>query len=247
LAREWDLVVLDEAHYIKSRTTARTKAAFMLARAAKRKILLTGTPLLNRPAELWSLLHFLAPTEWPNFYKFAHRYCGAFRSEWGWDFSGSSNLEELNAKLRRGLMLRRLKADVLPELPPLTRALVPLDVGIGDLTEFTRAAGLDPFELPLQVDPLSIPFDCVSKIRHELGRLKADPAVQYILEQSQDYSEKIVVFAHHHAVLGVLHAGLPGSVLVTGETRPEDRLAAIEKFQFDSNANISWARFGPWE
>jgi SWI/SNF-related matrix-associated actin-dependent regulator 1 of chromatin subfamily A len=240
LREPWDLIALDEAHFIKNRSSRRTKAAFGLAKVARRKILLTGTPLLNRPAELWALLHFLAPAEWPNFYRFAHRYCAPFRSEWGWDFSGASNLEELNARLRRGLMLRRLKKDVLSQLPPLTRALVPLDVGLGDLEALTRLAGLDPLKMPLELDPLLIPLDCVAKIRHELGRLKAGPALTFILEQAESSDEKFVVFAHHRAVLDELYRGLAGSgaVLVTGETAEADRQSAIERFQTDPSTRF---------
>jgi SWI/SNF-related matrix-associated actin-dependent regulator of chromatin subfamily A-like protein 1 len=234
LRRSWDLIVLDEAHYIKTRDSRRTKLCLELARFAKRKILLTGTPLLNRPAELWSLLHFLAPREWPNFYKFAHRYCAPFRAQWGWDFSGASNLEELNSKLRSGLMLRRLKKDVLSQLPPLTRALVPLDAGTGNLEELTKAAGLDPLEMPFEIDPLAIPFEAIAAIRHELGRLKVGPALEFILEQAGATEEKFVIFAHHRAVLEELHERLlPGAVLVTGETKEADRGAAIESFMKD--------------
>jgi SWI/SNF-related matrix-associated actin-dependent regulator 1 of chromatin subfamily A len=230
----WDLLVLDEAHYIKNRKSQRTKTAHLLSGCARQKLLLTGTPLLNRPEELWSLLHFLSPRDWPNFHSFAHRYCGPIRTEWGWDFSGASNLEELNGRLRAGLMMRRLKKDVLPQLPSFTRALVPLEIsGRGNLDELVRLAGLDPFNLPDLLDPLTIPFECVAEVRHELGKLKVKPALQYILEQSEGYQEKIVVFAHHRAVLGELAKGLPGSVLVTGETDQASRLAAIEQFQND--------------
>ena len=230
----WDLLVLDEAHYIKSRKSQRTKTAHLLSGCAKRKILLTGTPLLNRPEELWSLLHFLAPRDWPNFYSFAHRYCGPVRTEWGWDFSGASNLEELNGRLRTGLMMRRLKKDVLSQLPTFTRALVPLEVsGRGNLDELVRLAGLDPFNLPALLDPLAIPFESVAEVRHELGKIKAKPALQFILEQSEGYEEKIVVFAHHRAVLEEIARALPGSLMVTGETDQASRLAAIERFQSD--------------
>ena len=233
-----DLLALDEAHYIKNRSSQRTKAAHLLSRAAKQKILLTGTPLLNCPMELWSLLHFLCPLDWPNFYKFAHRYCAPVRTEWGWDYSGARNLEELNTRLRSGLMMRRLKKDVLSQLPPLSRALVPLSVsGSGALSDLVSQAGYDPFNLPETLEGSEIPFDCLAKIRHELGRLKVKAAIQFILEQAEGYNEKFVIFAHHRAVLKELALNLPGSVLVTGETPPEDRLAAIERFSNDATVS----------
>jgi SWI/SNF-related matrix-associated actin-dependent regulator 1 of chromatin subfamily A len=234
MARPLDLLVLDEAHYIKARSSRRTKLAHLFSRCAKRKVLLTGTPLLNRPAELWSLLHFLAPNDWPNFYAFANYYCAPLRADWGWDFTGSSNSAELNARLRSGLMMRRLKRDVLAQLPPLTRALVPLSVsGNQALNEAISAAGYDPFNLPPDLSGSDIPFDCVARIRHELGQLKARPAIEFVREQMEGYESKLVVFAHHLIVLTQIAAALPGAVLVTGETPVADRLAAIERFTSD--------------
>jgi SWI/SNF-related matrix-associated actin-dependent regulator 1 of chromatin subfamily A len=234
VAQPLDLLVLDEAHYIKSRTAARTKLAHLFSAVARHKVLLTGTPLLAHPAELWSLLHFLRPADWPNFYKFAHHYCAPVRTEWGWDFSGASNLEELNTRLRSGLMMRRLKRDVLSQLPPLTRALVPLSVvGNSALRDAIESAGYDPFNLPPSLEGSDIPFDCIARIRHELGQLKAKPAIKFILEQAEGYEDKIVVFAHHRVVLMQLSAALSGSVLVTGETPAADRMAAINQFTND--------------
>jgi hypothetical protein len=237
MARPLDLLALDEAHYIKTRASQRTKLAHLFSRCAKRKILLTGTPLLNRPAELWSLLHFLAPGDWPNFYKFAHRYCAPVRTEWGWDYTGSGNSGELNTRLRSSLMMRRLKRDVLAQLPPLTRALVPLSIsGNQGLNEAVAAAGYDPFNLPPDLSGSDIPFDCVARIRHELGQLKVKPAIEFIREQTEGYESKLVIFAHHRIVLTQIAAALPGAVLVTGETPMADRMAAGAIHERSGNA-----------
>jgi SWI/SNF-related matrix-associated actin-dependent regulator 1 of chromatin subfamily A len=241
-AVSWDAMVLDEAHYLQSRTSQRTKACLYFAASAKRKILLTGTPLTARPANLWPLLNFLDSATWPNFFKFGLRYCGGFRGEHGWDFSGSSHEQELNDRLRSGLMLRRLKRDVLTQLPAITRALVPLEVdghASGALNDLVRAAGLDPFKLPEEIEPVSIPFEEVAKIRHELGRLKVAPALKFIQEQAEGYDDtKFIVFGHHKFVLQTIAAGLPGSVLVTGKTAIADRMAAIDKFQSHSTCRF---------
>ena len=120
----WDLVILDEGQKISNPSAARTRAAHQLH--GRRRLILTGTPILNRPAELFSLLKWLDPIAWPSFRSYATRFCAAWDAPWGWDTSGASNLDELNRLLRGSLMVRRLKEDVLPELPAKRRAIIEL-------------------------------------------------------------------------------------------------------------------------
>jgi SWI/SNF-related matrix-associated actin-dependent regulator 1 of chromatin subfamily A len=237
--RVWDLVVLDEAQMIKTPTAQRSKAARAIAACAKRKILLTGTPIMNRPAELWSLLQLIDAKTWGPFFPFARRYCNAHHAAFGWDFSGASHLDELSVRLRSsGYYLRRTKANVLPQLPQVIRQVVPLDVDISPLLEeLTEALAekmhFDPADPPFDVDPTAIPFELVSAIRHETGVLKVGAAVQFIREQMDGSKEKAVVFAHHKDVLIALSAGLPGSVKVTGESSMKNRQRAVDEFQND--------------
>ena len=124
--RRWDLSVADEAHYIKSAKAKRSKLTVHIMQRSKRRVLLTGTPIVNRPAELFNLLQLLDPERWDNFFKYAQRYCAAYQGQWGWDFSGSSNLGELQNILRRTVMVRRLKEDVLTDLPAKRRQVIPI-------------------------------------------------------------------------------------------------------------------------
>jgi SWI/SNF-related matrix-associated actin-dependent regulator 1 of chromatin subfamily A len=238
----FDLVVLDEAHYIKTASAQRTKAAKAIALSAKRKVLLTGTPVMSRPGELWSLLNLLDAKTWGAFFPFAMRYCAAYKTEFNhWDFSGASNLEELSARLRSsGTFLRRTKADVLPQLPEVIRQVVPLDVDTSPLLEELTEAlatkmGFDPLNPPFEIDPTAIPFEMVSAIRHETGVLKVEAAIRFITEQMDGETSdvKAIVFAHHHDVLTALSAGLPGSVKVTGESSMKNRQLAVDEFQND--------------
>ena len=157
----------------------------------------------------------------PKFFPFALRYCNAHRSQFGWDFSGASNLQELKLRLRASCMLRRRKADVLPQLPEITRALVPLGDCIadnGDLAEVTREIarelGMDTVELLSSaggIDPEEISFSCAARARATLGTKKLGPALEFIREESEgDPESKFVIFAHHLQVLHVLAQGLPG-------------------------------------
>ena len=135
-ARVWDLLISDECHYLKNGKAQRTKAVLgarergkppIAGISARRRIFMTGTPICNRPIELWPLVQALDPTDLGrNFFAFAKRYCNAHNNGYGWDFTGSSNLDELQTKLRAKFMVRRLKADVLTELPPKRRQIVPL-------------------------------------------------------------------------------------------------------------------------
>jgi SNF2 family DNA or RNA helicase len=87
---------------------------------------LSGTPILNRPIEIYPVLSWLSPRKWPETgrFQFAQRYCEAHLNQFGWDVSGASNLAELSDRLRSTVMIRRTKAQVLPQLPSKLRAVV---------------------------------------------------------------------------------------------------------------------------
>jgi SWI/SNF-related matrix-associated actin-dependent regulator 1 of chromatin subfamily A len=234
--RRYDLLVLDEAHYIKTPKALRTKACKLLGALAARKVLLTGTPIMNRPAELWSLLNLLDAKAWGPFFPFAQRYCAAVKGPFGWDFSGASNLPELSEWLRTsGTMLRRRKVDVLPQLPRVIRQVVPLPVDmtpvLEELTErLAELMGFDPDNPPFEIDPVRIPFELIAAIRRETGTVKIEAALGFIEDEAQG-EEKIVVFGHHTDVLEALHGALTPSVLVTGKTPAKQRARAVASFQ----------------
>jgi SWI/SNF-related matrix-associated actin-dependent regulator 1 of chromatin subfamily A len=234
--RRYDLLVLDEAHYIKTPTAQRTKSCKLLGVLATRKVLLSGTPVMNRPAELWSLLNFLDAKAWGPFFPFAMRYCDARRGQFGWDFTGASNLGELNERLRvSGTMLRRRKVDVLPQLPQVTRQVVPLPVDmtpvLEELTErLAELMGFDPDNPPFEIDPVRIPFELIAVIRRETGTAKIKAALAFIADETEGL-DKVVVYAHHQDVLKALHEALTPSVLVTGQTPAKARAQAVDRFQ----------------
>jgi SWI/SNF-related matrix-associated actin-dependent regulator 1 of chromatin subfamily A len=152
------------------------------------------------------------------------------------DFSGVSNLGELNDRLRTsGTMLRRRKVDVLPQLPRVTRQIVPLPVDmtpvLEELTErLAKLMGFDPDNPPFEIDPVRIPFELIAAIRRETGTAKIQAALAFIADETQDM-EKIVIYAHHYDVLKALHEALTPSVLVTGRTPAKARARAVASFQ----------------
>jgi hypothetical protein len=146
-ARGPAMVVFDEGHYLKTHDSQRSEAAKKLVRAAsvRRVVVSTGTLIVNRPAELLTLLTLVPQVlaALGGFKYFAARYCLAtlHRSTWQsyWSFSGAANLEELATRLRQsGRFVRREKGRVLPSLPP--KESVELEIDIDNRADYDMAA-----------------------------------------------------------------------------------------------------------
>lgn len=250
---KWDLVIYDEAHYCKNPKAARTEVALKgIPPASRRLLFLTGTPIENRPIELHPILEACAPEEFP-FWDFAKRFCDA-HEEWVgggrskkrvWKFTGHSNLEELNARLRGTVMVRRLKGDVLAELPAKIRQVIELDAGDAEglIEEENELAARHP-ELAEgfsgQVSGLaagaSVAFTELARIRHDLGMAKLGPACDWIIDALEGNPGKMIVFAHHLDVIdGIMErlreAKIGGVVRVDGRVAADERQKAVDEFQ----------------
>lgn len=138
--RRWDLAIYDEAHRLKNPKAKRTQVLLGRRAAvnAKHLICLSGTPIINRPKELWPVVSRLCPGAFPDFMKFARKFCNAqpqdiyIRDGGGemttvWNFDGASNLSELQDLLRGWCMVRWEKHEIQPELPPVVRQTINLD------------------------------------------------------------------------------------------------------------------------
>jgi SNF2 family DNA or RNA helicase len=193
------------------------------------------------------------PGEGVNFWNFAKRYCdlkkksrplprGGFAM--AWDFSGASNLEELHKRLRNTCMVRRLKKDVLPELPAKRRQIIALpSVGVddSDLLPDLSEANYEEQVAALVAD--KVKFHEYSKRRHAQALQKVDQVIAHITD-CLDEVEKIIVFAHHKDVIAKIAAAFQVDgdqemcVTYTGETHPADRQAAVKRFQTDPKCRI---------
>ena len=120
-ARNFKAAIADETHYLKSRDSKRSKVLCPILTQAKRCILISGTPMLARPVEIYNPLKILRPDVFHSFKDFADRYCAPKQGRYGMDYSGNTCTGELHYVLHKNLMIRRLKADVLHELPAKRR------------------------------------------------------------------------------------------------------------------------------
>ena len=108
--KAFKIIIVDEAHYLKSRDSLRSKNIVPVLMRTKRIMLLTGTPILARPSEMYNLLRVLRPDVYNSFNKFGKRYCNPKEAHFGIDWSGTKNQRELHMIIERSFMIRRLKS-----------------------------------------------------------------------------------------------------------------------------------------
>ena len=119
LNHQWDLVILDEAHYLRNRDTKYFKNACKLK--TFRRLALTGHPTVNSPTELWSILHFLYPETYGSYWRFFEQHIAAIpRHFGGWDIIGLRNPRLLRWEIG-SFFIRRTKRKVFKDLPPIQR------------------------------------------------------------------------------------------------------------------------------
>lgn len=131
LGTPYNFFVADECHFIKNQDAFRTKIAQELAKKVLWRIFITGTPIYNKPKDLFVPLNLIDPNTFSNFYAFATRYCGAKKMMMAGrsilKFDGATNMDELNQILRSNYMVRRMTKDVLKDLPEKMKDVIVLN------------------------------------------------------------------------------------------------------------------------
>lgn len=239
ISLRYDAIILDEAHFLKTPESQRTQAVFGpagLARRAQYKWMLTGTPVLNRPVELWPMLKTLHPAfAKVSFTHYANKYCSAFWDGYGVNTKGASNLVELSGLLG-SFMLRRTKAEVLPELPPKVISRVPLAVSRQALAAvFDEEDRIGRRES--KISPVAEDFSQLGDMATLLrltGEAKVSATVAFIRDLLETV-EKVVVFVKHRSVIHALEQQLGdggyGPIVYQGGMSDGQKRTAIEKFQ----------------
>ena len=246
-AINWSGIILDEAHFIKNASKRTSHCLKLLGVQAEARapligpdyvFLLTGTPMTNRPKDLFNLFRCVGHPAARSFLSFAKRYCDAYRNDYGWVTTGASNLDELNL-LMKEVSIRRIKDEVL-DLPPKVRSWVPVDIS-------TSKAALNAIDSFLSwysgTDP-SKPNDTeflarLTKVRTALHKAKFS-AVSERIKDVIASGEKVVVFTcftdgidRHKKKLG------DQAVTITGSDASEKRTISVDRFQADPNVRVA--------
>ena len=262
--RPWAGLVFDEAHYLKNHRSLRSRLARQLAdrtthtqgndrlihRDTTQHVdgpavyLLTGTPLTNRPRDLFVLLQLVKHPLGRSFLSFAKRYCAAERNEYGWQTRGASNLEELTVQLH-GVMLRRSKDQVLA-LPPKLRTWLPVEVpkgtGVRDMRKVIELLiGTRDVAPGSSVDDRRLRgrlLHAVTLARETLAAAKVEATIDFVTG-AVEQGEKVIVFSCFEEAIQKLARHFAGSaVLLTGKTPAGHRQTLVDRFQQDEAVRV---------
>lgn len=238
--KHFQVIIMDECHLLKNYKTARCKAAMPLLQTAHRVILLSGTPALSRPSELYTQISAITPFLF-KYQDFGIRYCDGKQQPWGWDFSGSSNMEELQILLEEKIMIRRQKKDVLKQLPAKFRQMVLLDPSsikinkdMKDSSKVMNLKGLKGMERR----------GALLEYFHKTGKAKISAVRDYVADLMEN-DRKFLIFAHHQEALDAIEdivcskIGKDGYFRIDGKTSPEQRNFHCRKFQTNENVKVA--------
>jgi SNF2 family DNA or RNA helicase len=269
---EFKSIIFDESQYAKGHKTQRTKAARLISKGVEYVFCLTGTPVVNRTVELLPQLQIIDRLdEFGGFWGFVKRYCAARQVEFPgrkpfWDFSGSSYTEELNRTLRSTCYIRRLKKDVLKDLPAKQRTVVPVEIdnyraykevednfvewlAYQEISDEQWLASIEDMDPEDQLREIQEKKDTATeKARHYEALMKIEKLRQLALEGKmssclqwiEDFlesGEKLVVFAWHQDAAQRLSEVFSCNA-ITGSTSQKKRQEYVDDFQDNPNTKI---------
>ncbi|GAB5361667.1 hypothetical protein AAMO2058_000732400 [Amorphochlora amoebiformis] len=246
----YNVIICDESHLIKTISAQRTKFILPILKRCSRVVLVSGTPALSRPIELYPQIDAVSPGILGSLEEFGDRYCRPprenfnYAKSWNSDkYRGSSFEKELHTVLKSRVLIRRMKKDVLKELPKKVRKVTYLS-----LSKRERS----PLEALLKEIEAISPHDSKSKdslisaYYRATGPAKVQVAAQFlkpmIKKIAEDKTEgKILIFAHHREVLDGLERELLFSVpfiRIDGQTTSLERSNRVQSFQMNKHIRV---------
>uniref|UniRef100_A0A8C4VBD2 Zinc finger RANBP2-type containing 3 n=1 Tax=Falco tinnunculus TaxID=100819 RepID=A0A8C4VBD2_FALTI len=249
--QNFKVVVIDESHYMKSRNATRSKILLPIVQKALRAILLTGTPALGRPEELFMQIEALFPGRLGTWSQYAKKYCDArvrfFGKRAHWDCRGASNLEELHQLLSE-IMIRRLKNDVLTQLPPKVRQRIPFDLPQAAAKNLnTIFAEWEKLMRNLNSDATETQFSqvmcLITRMYKETAIAKAGAVKDYIKMMLENDKLKFLVFAHHLSMLQACTEAVIENkvryIRIDGSVPSSERIHLVNQFQKDPDTRVA--------
>lgn len=236
---KFDLVIIDEAHYIQNTQAQRTKLINDFVRTVDRLWLLTGTPITSRPINYYNLLNLIQSPVASNWMAYVKRYCNGFQFKAGkrkiWNVSGASNLDELRERTQR-LVLRRLKENVL-NLPE--KIITPVYLRLKS-KEYEELMGeyYDWYDKGGESDSLTLQFSKLTKVRQVIANEKINSTIE-LVENVLEQDKKVIIFTNFTNSLELLLEKFGKmSVRVDGSCSQKERQLAVDEFQNNEKIKV---------
>lgn len=234
-AHNFQTIIADEVQYIAEPETIRARAITQISKtlAKAKKLFISGTPYETKTAQFFTCLSILDPQEFNNRYKYLMRYCDPVKTFFGWKFDGLSNGEELHDKISR-FMIRRLKKDVLTQLPPKRRAVVPMQVSASDRKIYDEVDWQFEQDIISGKKNKSEQLGHIAHLKQAAYKAKEHAVIKWIKDYLTYQNQKLVVFIYHHSTYDALMQEFGYcAVGITGATSPNKRQDIVDKFQND--------------
>jgi SWI/SNF-related matrix-associated actin-dependent regulator 1 of chromatin subfamily A len=236
----FDLIIIDEAHYVSNAQAQRTKIIMDLTKNVKKLWLLTGTPMTSRPMNYYNLLKLIDSPVSQNWMAYAIRYCNGYQFRVGnkkvWNVTGASNLEELRERTSRQI-LRRLKTDVL-DLPE--KIMTPVYLRLkSKFYEGLMGEYYDWYNNRQEESKsLSIQFTKLMKVRQVIAEEKIPTTIE-LAENILEQGKKVIIFSNFTEPLKKIHEHFgKKSVYLDGSTTKPARQDAVDRFQTDEKVQV---------
>ncbi len=240
LMSKFDLVIIDEAHYIKNAQAQRTKLINDITKSVDRLWLLTGTPMTSRPIDYFNLLSLIDSPVAKNWMAYVIRYCAGFQFKVGprkiWNVQGASNLEELRDRTA-GLTLRRLKENVL-DLPD--KIITPVYLRLkSKVYEEVMGDYYNWYEKnPEESKSLTVQFTKLTKVRQIIADEKISQTIE-IAENIIEQDKKVIIFCNFTDSLNKIteHFG-KAAVKLDGSMSKHERQFSVDQFQENDKIKV---------
>ncbi len=240
LKTNFDLVVIDEAHYVSNAQAQRTKIIMDVTKNIKKLWLLTGTPMTSRPMNYYNILKLIDSPVSQNWMAYAIRYCNGYQFRVGskkvWNVTGASNLDELRDRTSKQI-LRRLKTDVL-DLPE--KIITPVYLRLKSrLYEGLMGEYYDWYNNRTEESKsLTIQFSKLMKVRQVIAEEKIEHTIE-IAENILEQGKKVIIFSNFTEPLKKIHEHFgKSSVYLDGSTSKPARQDAVDKFQTNDKIKV---------
>ena len=238
LKQGFDLVIIDEAHYVSNGKAKRTKLVNHLTTKIDRLWLLSGTPMTSRPMNYYNLLKLVGSRVAENWIHFVRRYCDGKQIFRGyrkiWLTYGATNLDELRDKTQNKV-LRRLKEDVL-DLPD--KIITPIQMNLTSREYKHEMGEYQDWKRDNKTKGLSIQLAKLMKVRQIIAMEKVKETEQ-LIEQAINQDKKVIVFTNFTKPLLAIHEKYKNnSVILNGAMKKEARQQSVDRFQNDDNIKV---------